>query len=829
MPHYQYKINEVLTAVKGGFFQLYNENTEISELVTDSRKVVNPGEGLFFALVTKRNDGHRFIEEVYNKGVRNFVVKQEPENLLLLHEANIIIVKDTLLALQNLASFHRKKFNIPVIGITGSNGKTIIKEWLFELLNLDFKIVRSPKSYNSQVGVPVSVWQMTESDTLAFFEAGISEQDEMDKLEQIIQPTIGLFTNVGHAHDENFINRVQKAGEKLKLFTHVEKLIYCSDYKDIQEGVIRSGIVKHIEFFTWSRHIEADLFIEKVEHGKQNSVIFADFKGQKIRIEIPFTDDASIENAIHCWSVMLNFGYDNNVIASRMKILHPVAMRLEMKEGINNCSIINDSYSNDIDSLTIALDFLDQQKQHRKRTVILSDILQSGRNDNHLYSEVARLLEARKIERLIGIGKSISRQTQLFGMEKLMFSTTEEFLTQFPFSSFSNETILLKGARVFEFERISEALQQKTHNTILEINLGALVHNLNYYRSLLKPETRLMAMVKAFSYGSGSYEIANKLQFHKVDYLAVAYTDEGVELRKAGITLPIMVMNPEEDSFDSMFKHNLEPEIYNFRSLRLLEEALGKVPGQSQRVGIHIKIDSGMHRLGFMPEEIEELISRIRVLDNVFVCSVFSHLAGSDDADLDEFTLQQAEVFSQCASKIISVFDYPIIRHIANSSAIKRHQGVQFDMVRLGIGLYGVSPDKEEQLLLQPVSTLKSIISQIKTIQAGETIGYSRAWKVEQETKIGIVPLGYADGLRRILGNGKGHLLFNKKLVPIIGNVNMDMIMIDITGIEAREGDEVIVFGNGRAIAGLAAEMKTIPYEILTGISQRVKRVYFEE
>lgn len=829
MSHFQYKITDIATALKGSFIQLYNENYEINELLTDSRKVVDTASGIFFALLTKRNDGHRFIEELYEKGVRNFVVSHDPGNLLLLHEANIILVKDTLLSLQQMAAFHRKKFNIPVIGITGSNGKTIIKEWLFELLNPEYKIVRSPKSYNSQVGVPLSVWQMTDSDTLAIFEAGISEQDEMDRLEQIILPTIGLFTNVGHAHDENFINRVQKAGEKLKLFTHVEKLIYCPDYKDLQEGIIRSGIVKHIEFFTWSRHIEADLFIEKVVHEKQTSRIEAEFKGQKISIEIPFTDDASVENAIHCWSVMINLGYEQAVISSRMKLLHPVAMRLEMKEGINNCSIINDSYSNDIDSLTIALDFLDQQKQHRKRTVILSDILQSGRNDNHLYSEVARLLDARNIDRLIGIGKAISRQTQLFGMEKLMFQNTEEFLTQFPFSSFSNETILLKGARIFEFERISEALQQKTHNTILETNLGALVHNLNYYRSLLKPETKLMAMVKAFSYGSGSYEIANKLQFHKVDYLAVAYADEGVELRKAGITLPIMVMNPEEDSFDSMFKHQLEPEIYNFRSLKLLEDAVNNVPGQVQQIGIHIKIDSGMHRLGFIPAEIDELISRLRSIGNLYVCSVFSHLAGSDDPELDEFTFQQAEVFSQCASKICSAFDYPILRHISNSSAIKRHPDIQFDMVRLGIGLYGVSPHKEEQLLLQPVSTLKSIISQIKTIPAGETIGYSRAWKVEKETKIGIVPLGYADGLRRILGNGKGHLLFNDKLVPIIGNVNMDMIMIDITGIDAREGDEVIVFGNGRPIAGLAAEMQTIPYEILTGISQRVKRVYFEE
>jgi alanine racemase len=822
-------ILEVVNSVKGSFIQRASDGTVITELLTDSRRLVSPEGCLFFALTSKRNDGHKFIEDLYNKGVRNFVVEREPENLLLLYEANIILVKDSLKALQLLATTHRKKFNCEVIGLTGSNGKTIVKEWLYQLMYEDKSIVRSPKSFNSQIGVPLSVWQMNESHELAIFEAGISEPDEMDSLQPIIAPTIGIFTNLGHAHDENFINRNQKAGEKLKLFTKVEMLIYSLDQKEIQEGILKSGILKNIRTFTWSRNEKADLSIKSVAHSTHSTTISALYHSRFLEITIPFIDEASVENAIHCWATLLLLEYDQEVIARRMRLLQTVAMRLEMKEGINNCTIINDSYNSDIDSLAIALDFLNQQKQHRKKTVILSDILQSGRSDNYLYQEIAQLLEMKNIDRIIGIGKAIGKQTSHFKMEKLFFPSTTEFIAQFPLSSFQNESVLLKGARIFEFEQISELLQQKTHETVLEINLNALVHNLNYYKSQLQPGVKLMAMVKAFSYGSGSFEIANLLQFHHVDYLTVAYADEGVELRKAGINLPIMVMNPDQESFDSMIKHGLEPEIYSFRTLRLLEESLNRISAGHSSIGIHLKIDTGMRRLGFDPAEVDALVLHLKENPMIRVLSVFSHLAASDNPELDDFTLQQLSIFRDASEKITHSFEYPILRHIGNTAAISRLPDAQFDMVRLGIGLYGISPIPEEQHHLHTVSTLKSSISQIKYVSATESVGYNRAWTADKDTTIGIIPIGYADGLSRRLSNGQGHLMVKGEVVPIIGNVCMDMCFIDITGINAREGDEVIIFGKEMPITHLAEEMGTIPYEILTGISRRVKRVYFEE
>ncbi len=829
MSKYEYTISEINHIVKGDLVQENNGGAMISELVIDSRRLIVPEGSLFFALASKRNDGHKYIEELYVRGVRNFVVESEPTNLLLYYDANIIKVKNTLFALQALATAHRRQFNIPVIGITGSNGKTIVKEWLFQLLNESKNIVRSPKSFNSQIGVPLSVWQMREEHGLAIFEAGISEQDEMDRLQPIIQPTIGIFTNIGHAHDENFINRIQKAGEKLKLFTKVKTLVYCIDQKELQEGIIKSGILKNIETFTWSRKNEADLRITSVHSDAHFTQLTALYKNNEITIGIPFTDEASIENVIHCWATMLLMGFNQTLISRRMRALQPLAMRLEMKTGINNSTLINDSYSNDIDSLSIALDFLNQQKQHHKKTVLLSDILQSGRSDSHLYQEVSELLSVKQIDRLIGIGKGISRQAALFKLEKEFFNTTEEFLDSYSLSAFANESILLKGARMFGFERITEALQQKTHETVLEIDLNALVHNLNFYRSKLDPGVKVMAMVKAFSYGSGSYEIANVLQFHQVDYLTVAYSDEGVELRKAGIKLPIMVMNPDEESFDIMLKHHLEPEIYSFRVLKMLESAMLRLTQHAIPVGIHIKIDTGMHRLGFDPAEVDELINQLKGRPYIRVMSVFSHLAIADNAEGDDFTRHQISLFNMVSERFSYEFDYPIFRHIANTAAITRFPDSRLDMVRLGIGLYGIAPTQEEQEKLQNVSTLRSIISQIKHIVPDETVGYNRNFRATEDTTIAIVPIGYADGLSRALSNGKGHLMVKGKLVPVVGNICMDMTMIDITGINAREGDEVMIFGKDLPITRLADEMGSIPYEILTGISQRVKRVYFQE
>lgn len=825
-----YSITNISEIIHGSVHGNNERNTVIRNLLIDSRKIITAESSLFFAIKGERNDGHVFISDLYEKGVRSFVVSSLPADLPVYKEAAFILVKDTLFALQLLCSYHRSRFHIPVIGITGSNGKTLVKEWLFQLLREDKNIVRSPKSFNSQVGVPLSVWQINEENDLAIFEAGISKPNEMNLLRQIIQPTIGLITNIGQAHDENFENQKQKVTEKLKLFTHAEILIYCKDYLSIHEEVSNAKHFPDLNVFTWSRKTRADLLVGRISKTTGDTEIQAVYKNDFIRIHIPFTDEASIENAIHCWAMMLYLGYENGLIAERMKSLSPVAMRLELKEGINNCSIINDSYNSDLGSLSIALDFLNQQKQHPKKTVILSDILQSGKNEENLYREVAENIHKKGISRLIGIGEAISRQAHLFNIEKSFYKSTAEFLQNYNNSFFRDETILLKGARTFGFEAISKVIQQKAHETVLEINLNAIVHNLNYFRSKIKADTKVMAMVKAFSYGSGSFEIANILQFHRVDYLAVAYADEGIELRKAGITLPIMVMNPEEQSYDSMIQYNLEPEIYSFRVLSLFEETLKRSERNlNKQISIHIKLDTGMHRLGFLPEEVNELIVRIKNNKQLKIKSVFSHLVATDEPEHDEFTWQQIRKFTEMSQYIQSHVDYPILKHILNSAGVSRFPDAQFDMIRLGIGLYGIGVNATEQSQLQNVSTLKTSISQIKNIPANETIGYSRKGIAKRDTKIATVPIGYADGLSRKLSNGAGKMFVKGKPAPIIGNVCMDMCMIDITDINANENDEVIVFGETYPITEVAKDVGTIPYEVLTNVSRRVKRVYYQE
>jgi alanine racemase len=665
---------------------------------------------------------------------------------------------------------------------------------------------------------------------MAVFEAGISEPGEMTALQEIIRPTIGIFTNVGAAHDKNFISRIQKAGEKLKLFTKAHTLIYNPDYGDIREVIIRSEIGRNVALFTWSRKSEASLRITEVKKRKSGCTIYGIYENNEIDITIPFTDDASIENAIHCWATMLHMGYKQKVIKVRMLELQPIAMRLELKEGINDCTIINDSYNSDINSLAIALDFLNQQNQHQHKTLILSDIMQSNRPDMELYGEIAELLEKKNIHKLIGIGEGISRMGNLFKMESNFFKSTDDFIRNNPFSGFNNEAILLKGARRFEFERISKTFQKKDHETVLEINLNALVDNLNFYKSLTNTDTRIMAMVKAFSYGSGSYEISNTLQYHNIDYLSVAYADEGVELRKAGIRLPIMVMNPDDQSFDAILKHQLEPEIYSFRILGRLEEAIERnLLPKNKPVLIHLKFDTGMHRLGFTSGEVDALIDRISKNDLLHVQSVFSHLAASDDPQNDAFTQQQIALFTSMSDKVIKAFDYKILRHILNSAGISRFPEAQMDMVRLGISLYGIATDQKVAARLKNVSALKTSISQIKTIRKGETVGYNRNYTAEREMQVATIPLGYADGLSRLLSNGKGSLVLKEKRVPIVGNICMDMTMIDVTGMQAKEGDKVEVFGEHQSVSELADTLGTIPYEILSGISRRVKRVYFQE
>lgn len=825
-----YTVQAVADALKGSLHGNGDPKTAVRHLLIDSRTITQPEASLFFALKSDRNDGHRYISDAFRKRVRLFVVSELPQGLTENYPgACFVLVKDTLAALQALAAWHRSRFSIPVIGITGSNGKTIVKEWIYQLISDDKRIVRSPKSYNSQVGVPLSVWLLAEEHDLAIFEAGISHPDEMEKLERIIRPQIGVITNIGQAHDENFSDTSVKIREKLKLFLNSSVLIYNRDQTSVHEAIQVDPALNGKALFTWSKKNKASLQIGKITLMERETELQAVYQNEFIRIRIPFTDEASIENAIHCWAVLLYLGISSKTITERMQRLSPVAMRLELKEGVNHCSVINDSYNSDLGSLAIALDFLNQQKQHPKRTLILSDILQTGRNETELYAEVARLVKEKGVHRLIGIGEAITRQGGQFSGDKQFFRKTEDFLLNYSASVFTNETILLKGSRLFGFERISQVLQQKAHETVMEISLNSLVHNLNYYRSKLAPGTRTMAMVKAFSYGSGGFEIANVLQYHQVDYLAVAYADEGIELRKAGITIPIMVMNPEEPSYDAMIHHDLEPEIFSFRVMKLFEDAVRRNGRQDSAYPIHIKLDTGMHRLGFEPHEVNELAVRLGNSRLLEVRSVFSHLAGSDESEHDEFTRLQVKKFSEMAEVICSRFDYPILKHILNSAGVGRFPGAQFDMVRLGIGLYGVGSGPDEQQQLKNVSTLRTTISQIKNIPSGESVGYSRRFKASRDMRIATVPIGYADGLSRRLSNGKGKLWIGGKPAPIVGSVCMDMCMIDVTDIRCEEGDEAIVFGHEHTVRELARDMDTIPYEVFTGISRRVKRIYIHE
>jgi alanine racemase len=829
----KYVIDNIASIVKGKWL-VQHDQPLIEHLLIDSRKLIFPQTSLFFALKGPRRDGHTFIEPLYEKGVRNFVVS-ETIDAGRLPEANIIHVSDSLQALQTLAAWHRKQFSIPVIGITGSNGKTIVKEWLNQLLDDHYSIIRSPKSYNSQIGVPLSVWPMNDQHELAIFEAGISQTGEMDRLEKVIQPTIGIFTNIGEAHSEGFVNVRQKVNEKMRLFTHVQTLIYCKDDAEINGGVAalfqQMPADKRFQIFNWSQFTEALLQVKNIVKEADTTAITATYQEQSITITIPFTDNASVENAIHCWCVLLHLNIPQPVIQQSMLQLGHVAMRLELKKGINNCSVINDTYSADISSFNIALDFLSQQQQHAKRTVILSDILESGRSEKDLYNEVARSLQQRHVNRLIGIGERISHHQGSFqhaGISDLHFYPSVDALKkEWHHLLFKDETILLKGARVFELEQIDRLLEQKVHQTMMEIDLTAMVHNLKQFQQLLQPDTKLMVMVKAFSYGSGSYEIANVLQYHKVDYLAVAYADEGVELRKAGINLPIMVMNPDESTFDVLVQYNLEPDLYAPGILQSFSAFLKKQG--IQQFPVHIELETGMNRLGFSVAQLPVLMATLGT--PVFkVQSVFSHLAASEDPQHDAFTQQQGNSYLQMVEQLQAVLPYRFIRHISNTAGISRHPLWQLDMVRLGIGLYGTDSSDLHKLDLREVSTLKSTIAQIKELKEGETVSYGRRGVINRDARIATVRIGYADGYPRSLGNGAGKMWVNGLLAPVIGTVCMDMTMIDITGIpQVQEGDEVIVFGSVLPVKQVAHWAKTIPYELLAGISQRVKRVYFEE
>lgn len=807
-------------------------DTPITELATDSRRVQQPAQALFFAIRGERHDGHRFIPELYAQGVRAFVcefpLSSGEGSGERFPDAIFLRVPNTLLALQQVAAAHRARFECPVLGITGSNGKTIVKEWLHQLLSPDLRIVRSPKSYNSQVGVPLSVWGMGSGHQMAIIEAGISKVGEMERLEPIIRPTIGILTNIGHAHDEGFHDLAEKTREKLRLFKRCDTLILCADQALVMSELEKFHFEQRPRIFTWGRGQGANVRITEVAIQADRTTVKADFAGRTVGMTIPFTDEASLENAMHCWAFLLLHGMSDAVIVERMMRLTPVEMRLEMKQGINGCVLINDYYNSDLRSIAIALDFLAQQQQHPRRTVILSDILQSGREDGSLYREVADMLQQRQVNRLIGIGPHVSSQAALFPPESLFYPDTEALLRDMGKLSFRDETILLKGARPFGFEAISRRLEQKSHRTVLEIDLGAIVHNLNVIRGLLNPATKLMAMVKAAGYGSGSVEVARVLEFHRVDCLAVAYADEGVELRRAGIRLPIMVMSAEGHGFEAMLRHSLEPEVFSHRALGSLLSAMSVVGGTAP-VRIHIKLNTGMNRLGFGESELDGLLERLRSEPRLEVASIFSHLAASEDLKEDAFTRHQIALFDAMSTALMKGLGREVPRHICNSFGIIRFPEAQFDIVRLGIGLYGVAPDSPVAHLLRNVSTLRSSISQLHHLQAGDTVGYGRLERVTAPMVTATIPIGYADGLSRRHGNRKGHVMVHGRPAPIIGSVCMDMVMVDVTGIACQEGDEVVVFGEGYPITDFARNADTIAYEVLTGISERVKRVYFQE
>lgn len=801
---------------------------EVKWLLTDSRSLGFPEETLFFALVTGRGDGHRYIADLYNRGVRHFVVSVYPsgEMLQTMPEANFLVVDDTLVALQLLAEKHRAQYQIPVVGITGSNGKTVVKEWLSQLLGADLRVARSPRSYNSQIGVPLSVWQMDEHTEVALIEAGISRHNEMKRLRSIIRPTIGVLTNIGGAHQENFSSLQDKCMEKLDLFRDCEIIIYNGDDKEVCESVDRN--LQSAREIAWSRrNAEKPLCISAEDKNEVSTTISYSYLGMPSQYTIPFTDDASVENSIHCLAVCLYLMLSPEKIAERMQHLEPVAMRLEVKEGKNGSTLINDSYNSDVASLDIALDFMARrpEREGRERVLILSDLLQTGQNSRSLYRKVAELVESRGVERIIGIGPDLASSASRFNIKKSFYTTTEEFLQSDEIQGLRRSLILIKGSRSYGFERIAEQLTLKVHETTLEIDLGAMVDNLNYYRSMMAPTVKTVCMVKAFAYGAGFYEIAKTLQDHRVDYLAVAVADEGEQLRKAGITANILVMNPELTAFKTMFENNLEPEIYSFT---LLEEMIRACEREGyMHYPVHIKIDTGMSRLGFRPNEMPRLIERLQGQTAVIPRSVFSHLAGSDSPEFDAFTHQQAVRFVEAATALQSAFPHKILRHICNSAGIERFSEYHFDMVRLGLGLYGISP--VDNRLIHPIGTLRSTILQIHNVSEQETVGYSRRGQLARPSRIASVPIGYADGLDRHLGNGRGYCIVNGKQAPYVGNICMDVCMIDVTDIPCHEGDSVEIFGPQLPVTQLAEWLGTIPYEVMTGISTRVRRVYTVE
>ena len=796
-------------------------NASISELCFDSRKIYLPKETLFFAIKTELNDGHLFIEELIARGVQNFIITAPIENYVSYSSCNFIQVENAVVVLQQIAIHHRIQFNIPVIGITGSNGKTIVKEWLSQMLSGEYVVVKSPNSYNSQIGVPVSVWQMREQHTIALFEAGISCCGEMEKLAQIICPTIGILTNIGEAHSQYFDTHLQKLEEKLKLFAQSEVLIYCNDQKEVCDTLARPEY-QHLTKISWGFNNEATYAI--TDKNIREGITSLKVNGQPLHI--PFTDAASIENALHAAVLLLYLGCSIELVNKKLNELTPLAMRMEIIEAQEQSIIINDTYSLDINSLKIALDLLSSQSKFSKKSLIISDFEQVDNLSKEDYEQLMILLKQSGITRLIAVGSNFCRNQSYFNVSEQFFChTTEELLAHLHSIEFFQETILIKGARSFHFEKIVDVLQLRTHKTILNISLPAIISNLNYFRSLIQPQTKVVAMVKALCYGLGDAELINELCYHNIDYLAVAYADEGIHLRKRNIKTPIIVLGAEAHSFETMIHYRLEPEIYNLHYLCLLGKVLDKHP-EIETFKIHIKIDTGMHRLGFDPQEVDELLTLLQENPKIKVASLFSHLAAAEDPQEDQYTRSQIDIFTQTTEKMIARLDYPVLRHLLNSSGIIRFPEAQFDMVRLGIGLYGYTPVAESKAHLQSPITLKTLVTQVKPLKQGETIGYNRSFVAQHDMEVAIIPIGYADGYPRSLSNGKGKVWIKQQLRPILGKISMDMSIIDVTGLDITEGEEVIIYGEPIPIEEIAHAAGTIPYELYTSISRRIPKVY---
>lgn len=797
-----------LAEICGGDILHLAEDQKVTSLCIDTRNLSIQRGAVFFAINGDNHDGHSYIEEAYEKGIRLFVTEKR---IKVIGEATVLLVSSSVIALQTTAAYHRKQYSCPVIAITGSNGKTIVKEWLSSLLTQSYDIVKSPKSYNSQIGVPLSVWQMSENHTLGIFEAGISKTDEMSKLENIIKPDIGIFTNIGEAHNEGFVSKREKAAEKAILFKGCKKVIYPKSDSIIEQALM-SQINDNNKLLGWG----------VMSNGRDNYHI--PVNGNSLNLKLKFSEPYFIENAIHCAVAMHELGMSEAVIQSGLNNLPAVKMRLEIKQAIGQSYLIDDTYNNDLYGLEVALDFLGRQNQKNIKSVILSDVSQSGLSGAKLYKKVDELLKKNNVISLVGIGPEIKEYSGEISVPASYFPDTDKFLDSNP--KITNELVLVKGARNFCFEKIIFKLEKNIHQTVLEINLENIIHNLNFYRSKLRPETKIMAMVKAYAYGGGVLEIANLLQYHQVDYLGVAYIDEAVELRKHGIHIPIMIMNPSSDSFGLFREFDLEPEIY---SLGLLNEFLDYFEGDENIPSIHIKIESGMNRLGFIESELDQLHQLLSQNESLKVKSIFSHLAGSENPSHDDYTENQVNSFNKLTDILCNSIGYQPMRHISNTGGISRFPKYHFDVVRLGVGLYGFDPTDLEQESLKPAATLKSTISQLKNIKKDDTVGYGRKGLATRDMQIATIPIGYADGYLRAFSNGTGSMLLRNQLAPVFGNVCMDMTMLDVTSINCEIGDEVIVFGQKPTVKDLADQIDTIPYEIMTNIGQRVKRVFQSE